>query len=223
MKGMATQIKWSESGLRSLRKKKKKKIHFSFGILSNLYIFTSEHKILYFIYMPEALLFIKKHSQSVKSTSLHRTTGRSGSSISQQLRFCLWSDAIRVLLKMCFVFLDNSVSLLCVVRNGDIKTSVCTCVKKPWEITFVCSTLPVFHSHLDIKPWCRWCWDWGQSGQPSPQRPLCLCCTWGSQKWPVRCCSRGRSIPCTALYLFFAACRDKSRGLRRSGRRKARG
>lgn len=67
----------------------------------------------------------------------------------------------------------------------------------------LCFSLSVFLLYsADIKPWCRWCWDWGQSGQLSPQQLLCLCCTWDFQKWPVHCCSHGQNILCTALYLF---------------------
>lgn len=54
------------------QKYRREKICFSFGILGNLYIFTPEHKILYFIYMPEALfLYIYINKETLTECKEH--------------------------------------------------------------------------------------------------------------------------------------------------------
>lgn len=153
--------------------------------------------------MPEALLLIKPTLTECKTllfTELKEDLGPPFPlSVIAEILVLINCKCHSVLLKMCFMFLINSLSS----ETGKYKCPHILMLSKQWQVTSVCLSLAVFHSHSDIKPWCRWCWDWGQSGRLSLQQPLCLCCTWGSQTWPVRCCSHGQSIPCTALYPFF--------------------
>lgn len=156
--------------------------------------------------MPDALSFIKPTLTECNKHFPSQTTGHSGISLSSlsNYRDSPWINCYchHMLLKVCFMFLINSVSLL--MSSETAKT-------KNVYIMFMLNNnekLPLFLFY--IKPWCRWCWDWGRSGQLSPQRLSCSCCTWDSQKLPARCCSRGRSILCTVLCPFF--CRREKQG-----------